>query len=267
MSLSSVFPLLSDDRERPFGWSWQRDAPTFDLPGLAVPEALTMVLVKQFLKNYLPPAVLDHMEPYFKSAEKTLNGLSNDVDTPIAKNWPNKVRSLTPTQPLIPPTIDPAVQTSVYEALAHERQLQIDYRRRGDTKATSYVINPLGLIHRGPVLYIACTYLGYSDIRLIVLHRIMRATNTETKAVQPEGFNLDQLIEEGLGGFGKQGEKIKVSLLFNKEAGEHLYETPLSKDQKISVTENDKLLVTATVNDSKAFRWWVNGFGDAVRLL
>src|ERR1700730_10206168 len=33
--LSEAFPLPSDDRERPFGWSWQKDAPAFDLPNLS----------------------------------------------------------------------------------------------------------------------------------------------------------------------------------------------------------------------------------------
>ena len=31
IELSRVFPLLSDDRTKPFGWSWQRNADIYDL--------------------------------------------------------------------------------------------------------------------------------------------------------------------------------------------------------------------------------------------
>src|SRR5687768_2309629 len=52
--LSTVFPLVSDDREKPYGWSWQREASSFDLPGLSVPDALTLTLVEQHLRHQLP---------------------------------------------------------------------------------------------------------------------------------------------------------------------------------------------------------------------
>ena len=49
--LSVVFPLSVDDREKPYGWSWQKDAPSFNLPGLTVPESLTLTLAEQHLNT------------------------------------------------------------------------------------------------------------------------------------------------------------------------------------------------------------------------
>lgn len=43
--LSCSFPLCCDSREKPYGWSWQKDAESFDLPGLTIPEALTLSMV------------------------------------------------------------------------------------------------------------------------------------------------------------------------------------------------------------------------------
>jgi len=42
IELATVFPLVVDDRNKPFGWSWQKDAASFNLPGLSLPEALTL---------------------------------------------------------------------------------------------------------------------------------------------------------------------------------------------------------------------------------
>lgn len=49
--LSSVFPIELDDRDKPFGWSWVREGAGFNLPGLTMPEALTLTLVEQHLRN------------------------------------------------------------------------------------------------------------------------------------------------------------------------------------------------------------------------
>ena len=59
--LSGVFPLICDDRSQTFGWSWSGDAPTFDLPAMDGPTALTVRLIEQGqgdtgLANATPPA-------------------------------------------------------------------------------------------------------------------------------------------------------------------------------------------------------------------
>src|SRR3990167_7684112 len=54
MSISDIFPVSLDDREKPYGWSWQKNAPNFNIPGLSAPQALTFALVEQYLRPLLP---------------------------------------------------------------------------------------------------------------------------------------------------------------------------------------------------------------------
>ena len=68
--LLQVFPLTVDERDKPYGWSWHRDAPSFDLPGLALPEALMVAMVEQQLHDQLPPSTLETLAPYFKSRRR-----------------------------------------------------------------------------------------------------------------------------------------------------------------------------------------------------
>ena len=70
--LQEVFPITADERDKPFGWSWQRNASSFDLPGLTVPEALTLTMVEQHLRHHLPPITVDALRPHFSSAARTL---------------------------------------------------------------------------------------------------------------------------------------------------------------------------------------------------
>ncbi|MGZ8967548.1 MAG: hypothetical protein ACXW1C_06525, partial [Gallionella sp.] len=60
-SLSELFPLVLDDRDRPYGWSWLKDAPLFSLPGLSNAEALTLAMVEQHLNSLLPSSTLQQL--------------------------------------------------------------------------------------------------------------------------------------------------------------------------------------------------------------
>jgi hypothetical protein len=70
--LSGVFPLVCDDRSTPYGWSWSSDAPTFDLPSMDGPTALTLRLIEQFIPTLLPPTIRDLLAPQFTRARAVL---------------------------------------------------------------------------------------------------------------------------------------------------------------------------------------------------
>jgi predicted DNA-binding transcriptional regulator YafY len=261
--LSDVFPLYCDDREKPFGWSWQKDAASFDLPGLSVPEALTLAMAEQHLRDLLPAPMVDQLQPYFKAARRRLDA---EPAPHRGRSWLDKVRSVPPTQPLLPPKIDVAVQHVVSEALLYEKQVTIRYRKRGEKAAVEYRIHPLALIQRGPMLYLSCRIFDYEDARTLALNRIQSAELLEDRAVYPKDFSIERQAEFGTWGFGA-GEKIKVELIFQGGYGDHLFETPLSKDQVIEALADNDLRVTATVADTPQLKWWLLGFGEGVEVV
>lgn len=261
--LSQIFPLVVDDREKPYGWSWQQDARSFDLPGLTVPEALALVMAETHLQNMLPVSVLDHLRPHFRSAHHRLDG---EPLPQRGRSWLDKVRNVPPTQPLLPPVINPDIQRDISHALLYEKQAEIAYRKKGETETVTYRIHPLGIVQRGPVLYLYCRLFNYDNTRILALHRIESVTVLAEDAVYPEEFDMDADCAKGIWGFGS-GEMIQIKLKFTLSAGEHLYETPLSEDQTIEETADGGLLVTATVADTPQLQWWIRGFGDQVSVI
>ncbi|WP_395643904.1 helix-turn-helix transcriptional regulator [Rudaea sp.] len=261
--LSSTFAIACDDREKPYGWSWQKDAPSFDLPGLTPAQALTLAMAEQHLQNLLPSPMLDQLRPYFLAARQRLDA---EPAPRRSRRWLDKVRSVPATQALMAPSIDAGVQDAVTEALLHERQLDIRYRRRGERTDAQARVHPLALVQRGPVLYLSCRFYDYEDARMLPLHRISSAQVREEAARYPKDFSLDKQIEGGEWAFGS-GKKIKLEAVFEAAHGGHLYETPLSKDQKIDVLPDDRLHVTATVADTPQLVWWLLGFGSGVEVM
>lgn len=262
-TLSEIFPISVDEREKPYGWSWLKSAPILDVPGLTVPQALTFALVQRFLAPLLPASLLSEIDPYFKTAERQLAALPKRRGIP---SWGDKIRVVQPAQTLLPPKIKLDAQRAVYEALLHSRQLKIVYHKRGATEPVEYTVHPLGLVQRGPVFYLVCTLFHYQDVLLLTVHRILSAIALDDAASYPKGFDLDAYIASGAMDFGN-GEKIRLEVLFTAEAAAHLDETSLSADQTVRPEREGWVKVTATVNDTSQLGWWLSAFGDGVEVL
>lgn len=262
-TLSNYFPLVSDDREKPYGWSWSKEAANFDIPGMAPAEALTLMLARDHLKHIFPAPLLGQIAPYFRQAETTLNQAERLWSL---AHWSEKIATVAPTQPLIPPHCDEDVMQAVHDGLLHERQLQITYHSRSTGQTNDHLIHPLGLVLRGAVSYIVCTFSDYSDVRMLALHRIKQAVVQETARKIPEGFSLKGLIAKGAFGFEEKGH-IQLVARFEAPSADHLFETVLSHDQVISDVKDGWVTVTATVLDTQQLRWWLLGFGGKVEIL
>jgi predicted DNA-binding transcriptional regulator YafY len=263
-ALSAAFPIECDDRSKPFGWSWQRDAPSFNLPGMSSLQAVVLMTAQVHLKDLLPANQLDELQPLFAQARRTL------AATPVFEGqlaWPDKVAVAPTSQALLPPKVDSAVLVAVHEAVYMGRQLELEYLGRGQTESKQYTVHPLGLIQRGPVSYLAVRIGNYTDVRLLAAHRIQRATRLDVKAIAPRGFKIASMIPEVAAGF-ERGKSIRLVLRMADHAAIHLWETPLSVDQTISVADSDGFVeLKATVEDTAQLRWWLLGFGDYVKVL
>lgn len=263
IELATIYPLITEERNRTYLWSWKRDAPASLLPGLTTQTSLMLMLVEQHLSGLLPSSTLTHLAPYFDAARRCLN---TEIKPQYTRSWLGKVRTVPSSQPLLAPIIDATVQQVLTEALLHEKQVQVSYKRAGRDAAMTYRIHPLALVQRGPVLYIHARINDYPDIRILAMHRIQSATLLEEDAQCPEGYDVDDTIEEGVWGFGP-GEAVQVELLFKQGHADHLLETPLSKDQEVVVLEDKSLLIKATVTPTPQFRWWLLGFGEVVEVV
>lgn len=261
-TLSATFPLACDEY-KPSGWSWQQEAPSFDLPSMDPRTALTFKMAQDFLGKMLPLSCLEFLSPHLRLADGILRNLP---DSGFGA-WPDKVCTVTRGQPLLAPKIDLPVLGIVYDALLHNRQIEATYRRRGEQHQTRYAINPLGLIFADQVIYLACTLWDYADVLTLALHRMDSASLLKTPCRIPAGFSLKKHLDNGAIGFLRGEDDIHLLALFDQSAALHLQETPLSADQQLTEQPDGKVFVAATVADTAQLRWWLLGFGDGVEVI
>lgn len=259
-ALSARFPLVLDDRAKPYGWSWMPHASLELLPRLTPAQAVAILLAKTHLHTLLPQNLHRELQPVFAAAERELAATG-------WKDWHRRTAVIPNTLRLLPPRIEPGVMAAVQSALARDRCLEGTYRSKGADQGKRLRIHPLGLLSRGPVLYLVGTLFDYDDVRQLALHRLHQVEVSTAPARPRDGFDLQAYAATSGATFQDRGP-IRLVARFAAAAAEHLRETRLSADQTWTLVEQgERAEVTATVADDASLRWWLLGFGDLVEVL
>lgn len=251
-----------DASSKPFRYRWKENAKSFSLPGLSSQEALLLTLAEQHLRSLLPAKLLNSMHGFFEQARGQLGeSKAANQRNRECREWLEKVRVVSVSQPLLPPKVDPGVFEQVSDALYANQWLDVNYKNATGKKTLGRVM-PLGLAQQGPRLYLVCRFEGYENERSMALHRIISAKASTLTFERPKDFDLKQFDDAGRFGYG-DGTKIRLSFQITKSAGLHVVECPLSLDQQV-VEVAGGYAITATVVDSDMLDWWLRGFGDGV---
>lgn len=249
--LSGPFPFVCNDKSVPQGWHWMPGA-NLDIPGLSVPEALTLKMVEDYLTPLLPASLLDVLRPHLDQATRTLEAM--EAENPAAR-WTEKIRVVHPTMAMKAPAVDANVLATLQEGLLREQQVEVAYQRFGAETPSTLRIHPLSLVQRGPSTYVVATTFDYDDIRLYAVHRMLSAELLEEDVERPDNFDIDVYIREGRMHFGGGGA-VELKLWVDKDLASILRESPLSDDM-VMIGYGDGYEVTATVPDTWQLKWWL----------
>ena len=257
-TLSTFYDIERDDSSKPYRYCWKENAKGLSLPGLSTQESLLLTLAEQQLSSLLPAKLMKSMQGFFTQARGQLDEKSTSQRE---REWLDKVRVVSASQPLLPPKVDADVFQQVSDALYGNQWLDVDYKNaEGDRKVSR--VMPLGLAQQGPRMYLVCRYEGYDNERSLALHRFVSAKASTLTFERPKEFDLKRFDDDGRFSYG-DGTKIRLSFTITKEAGLHVVECPLSADQEV-VELDDAYEITATVVDSAMLDWWLKAFGDSI---
>ena len=257
-----VFGLSLDDRSRPHGWCWDKDAAPLDIPSMEPQAALAFKLAEHFSGRLMAPSTLSTLDPYFRQAEQILSMNDNAVSA-----WPHKIHTITRGQSLIPPAIEPDILRVIYDGLFNDRRIQARYQRRYDGETRDYLIDPLGIVFRDGVVYLVCRRNDIEDVVHLAMHRFLSAELLEAAAVRPADFDLAGYVSGGGLDFKLSDDTLALELLVTAETAVHLEETPLSEDQRLTPAADGRMRLTASVADTLQIRWWILGLGDQVEVV
>lgn len=259
--LRDQFPIHVNDKSRPYGWRWEKHA-SFDIPGMTLSEAQTLALAEQHLKPLLRRTIRDALQGLFGQARKMLGQPQHHPRG--RRSWLDKIRSVPAWQPLLEPSVDPAIRDTVYQALHSDRPFRAGYQKPWQDEPIEYTVHPLGLVQRGQILYLVCVMEDFDDLRLLCLHRIRSAELLDEPLRTPPGFDLDKAIAGGL--FGMGGSLSSWSPA-STNRWPCICWTWLAVDQTIKDIDDYHLELTATVLHTAQLEWWLRSFASEVEVL
>ena len=262
-ALASHYPLRCDAASKPYGWDWQPGHARPVIAPLDLSQALAFNLLEREYTGLMPQAARQVLAPWLAAAREKLRTQGHTK----AARWASKValRQLGP--PLLRAKVQPTVLEAVSEALFLEQKIVGQYRSAPSADYRTVQLNPLGLVHTDLVTYLAATFEGYADVRLIVLHRLRKVRLQHAAVDTPPGFDLATYLDAGALNFRNEGV-IVLKLRMRASAAAHLEETPLSLDQVMTpANRKGDVTVTATVQKSLRLLWWLRGFGEQVTVL
>jgi len=263
INLSSKMMLVSDDRSKPYGWSWHKDAQGVN-PIMDPIEALTLSLAAEYLEPLMPSKSFNRVKIFFDRA----NSIITEMNKSQIKKWRERVRVVPQWQRLNAPEVNEKAEAEIYDAMLKGNQLKVKYKKRGTSKAEERTINPLGLVLQGVVHRLICTMDEDQDNpRHLPIHRFKGAEWNGRKSIEPEGFSIDKFIEEQKIGFLISKKPLRLEAIFEPLAGYHLTETPISNDQELTILTNGSYKLKASLADTSQLRWWLLGFGAQVEII
>ncbi len=261
--LASHFGIERDTRGKPYGYRWKPESIGFSVQQLSEQQALLLTLAERHLNHLLPASVMLSMKGFFEEARSTLRYGDNDRAAQ-SKAWLKKVRVVSTTQPLLPPAIKDGVFEAVSNSLFTNTWLDVVYKN-ANNGITQARVMPLGLAQQGVRLFLVCRFESYDDERSLALHRFQKATSTTLPFEPIKSFSLEKFDDEGRFGFGK-GDMINLHIRITKDAGLHLLETPLSKNQTVIEVSGDYEIKASVVKTAQLIRW-LRSFGKQVVVL
>lgn len=257
-NLSRLFKLgLLPGTGREQRWYFCKGSPAH-WPAMDLDTALAVTLAEQDLHRLLPQQIMQSFDCVVQQAKSTLN--AQDA-AGKRSTWANNIRIVPSAFAPQVRELAPDVLTVVYDALGLRRQLHIT--RDGKTS----VVNPLGLVMRGSVLYLVSTYEGYQDIRITALHRIQHAERLPGNAVIPPGFHLDTVLAEGILQWRLEPGKPKAfEVHASASAASYFAEHRVNDSQTLSRQKDGSTVVRFTTEDTLALRQWLLGFAAEIEV-
>jgi predicted DNA-binding transcriptional regulator YafY len=229
-------------------------------------EALALQTLRRFSSRQIPGLVAESLSAMFEIAETRLQKTNSETERKYSR-WASKVAVESGGFTLHYPMIDRDLFATVSRALFEERKLEIVYRPRNNAdNDRAKTVLPFGLVEVGGLVYLVAGTEGKADPTMYRMDRLTRAEAMLESFAYPSSFSLDSYVKQQRSFDFMVKKEVQLKLKFVDGAGDHLLETPVSKDQE-STRKDDALYVQGTVMLSQRLRWWLRSFGPNVEVI
>ncbi|KVF84596.1 hypothetical protein WJ22_07545 [Burkholderia vietnamiensis] len=237
--------------------------------------AIALRALRRVATYQLPDVVFAELEQKFAQAQATLD-LGRDDRARQGKSWEAKFMKIDGTQPLVFPSIDPAIYRSITDALLRDRRLDIRYEPNKPVPeiAEYRKLSPLGLLDLTGLLYLIVH--APDKTRMLRVDRMRAATVREQAAQAIPGFNLEAYVRQSHLAEYMPEPEVELKLRIHPREGKYartaaqhiLTSIKLDANQQIRWDGGRRTFVlTARVRPSVSLRNFLHSQSDTIEVL
>ena len=164
------------------------------------------------------------------------------------------------------PILDLKIFDALAKAVAQRRQLELIYRKPGQAKTETRVVDPCHLANINGEWFLFAYDHARKDIRTFVPARIQSARQTGKTFERTQKFSLEKRLRDSFGVYSGEGE-FEVVIRFNPRAADYIREKKWHESQQLRELKGRGVELKLKLSSlAEVERWILSWGGDATVL-
>lgn len=161
---------------------------------------------------------------------------------------------------------DLAVFNPLSQAVLRQNEVEFDYRKPGETKATRRRVQPYHLSHRENLWYLIAHDASRTGLRTFALPRISNLRVLNKAFQRPAEFSPEKFFANAFGVLGGTGEHV-VKVRFDAVVADHLRERVWHESQEMRDLPDGGVELTLRLGALAEVERWILGWGTHAEVL
>ena len=249
-------PVEYDSRR--YGYHYTQEVSSFPTVQISEGELFAMLVAEKALQQYRGTSF---ERPLLSAFSKLAAGLPDAVSIHLS-DWEQTVSFRTSAQPVV------NLQNFelLAKAAAERQQLELAYRKPGQQKTESRIVDPYHLANiNGEWFLFAFDHLR-KDIRTFAPSRVQSVKLTGKQFTRPEKFSLEKRLRDSFGVHSGQGE-FKVVICFDEFAADYIREKRWHASQQLKELQKGGVELHLKLSSLGEVERWALGWGGHAKVL
>jgi predicted DNA-binding transcriptional regulator YafY len=162
--------------------------------------------------------------------------------------------------------LDLKIFDALAKAAARRRQIELAYRKPGQTKPESRIVDPYHLANINGEWYLFAFDHARKDIRTFAPARIKSVKPTGKNFARPEKFSLEKRLRDSFGVHSGEGEHAVV-IRFNARAADYVREKKWHESQQLRELKSGGVELSLKLSSLAEIERWVLSWGGDAKVL
>jgi len=239
-----------------FGYYYTQEVGSFPTVQISEGELFALLVAEKALQQYRGTTF---ERPLISAFKKIADSLPDTVSLNLAE-WEQTISFRTRAEPIL----NLQIFDSLAKATSGQQQLEITYRKPGQEKPETRVVDPYHLANvNGEWFLFAFDHLR-TDIRTFVPARIRQARLTGKKFKRPEKFSVEQTLRGSFGVHSGKG-RHDVVIHFDPTVADYIREKRWHPSQKLRPLPRGGVALHMQISSlAEVERWILSWSGHAV---